>query len=458
MAHRKVLFPQGDNPPQADLYYGQDVRETLRSLPEGSVQTVVTSPPYWALRDYQGEPTVWGGDKTCAHDWEGAQLEGSYCQKCGAWCGQLGLEPSPELYVAHMVEVFQEVRRVLRDDGTLWLNISDTYFAGGSTTTYGQDPRNFEHNSTLESKYTAGTHNRPVKPRKHTTLKAKDLVGIPWRVALALQEDGWWVRNDILWRKQNPLPSSVQDRMSCTYEHVFLLSKSAKYFFDLDAIRVPHTYGEYAEDGSFSPTQQWHEEEGVIRKMDQTEGQLGTLAGPPRRNNRGVFNPRGKNPGDVWDFPTHPFSGAHFAVMPPVLSERCLLAGSSEKGCCSECGAPYKRVITREKGSVDRPNHQYDPSRPEGMTLRGGRLKQGAVVDMRWDATCECDAPISRCTVLDPFSGSGTTGMVALRRGRHYLGIDLNESYLNMAEERVRGDSYTGERSKPPEGSVLDIF
>lgn len=456
MPHKTVMFPQGDNPPMADLYYGQDVRSVLQQMPDACVHTVVTSPPYWALRNYQGEPTVWGGDQTCVHTWG----EDSFCEKCGAWSGQLGLEPLPEMFIAHMVEVFREVHRVLRHDGTLWLNIGDTYFAGGSTTAYGQDPRNFDAKSTMASRYTAGTHNRPVKPRKHSVLKPKDLVGIPWRLALALQEDGWWLRNDIIWQKPNALPSPVQDRMKCSYEHVFLLSKSQRYFFDLDAVRVPHTYGDYAEDGSFTPAGSWkkEEDEDRDRKLDEAGDAMGPNAAPPRTSGRGIFNPRGKNPGDMWCFPTQPFPGAHFAVMPSVLSERCVLAGSSEKGCCAECGAPYKRKVTRGKGAVDRPKCQYDPNRPDGMTLRGGRFSQGPVQDMTWEPGCECEAEVERCVVLDPFSGSGTTGMTALRRGRHYVGIDLNESYLDMAEERVRGDVYTGEKGKPPEGSVLDIF
>ena len=146
MTYRAVMFPQGDKPPVGELYYGQDVREVLRCLPAESVHTVVTSPPYWALRNYQGEPTVWGGDLTCVHDWgeEHRNGYGRFCSKCNAWCGQLGLEPTPEMYVANMVAVFREIKRTLRDDGTLWLNIGDTFFAGGSTTAYGQDPRQFD--------------------------------------------------------------------------------------------------------------------------------------------------------------------------------------------------------------------------------------------------------------------------------------------------------------------------
>jgi len=461
MEHRTVLFPLGDKPPKADLYYGRDVRESLRALPENCIHTVVTSPPYWALRDYKTEPVIWGADPECQHEWVSAGKShqrnrqgqggstlrpgkdaeawaqgaaclnpqvGAFCQKCGAWAGQLGLEPTPELYVEHMVEVFREVRRVLRPDGTLWLNLGDSYYAGGSTTAQSQDSRNYQEKSTLASGYTEGACERPVKPRGHDTLKPKDLVGIPWRVALALQQDGWWLRNCIIWKKANCMPSSIQDRMSSTYECIFLLSRSARYFFDLDAIRVPHTYGAYAEDGSFTPAQQWFEEEEGHRKMDQVDEYLGPNAGSPRRERRGLYNPGGKSPGDVWTFPTCPFPGAHFAVMPPNIPDRCLQAGSSEKGCCSKCGAPYVRVIER------------------------GTLRE------TWEPGCQCGAELDRCTVLDPFSGSGTTGMVALKRGRNYIGLDLNETYLNMAVERVRGDAYTEEQGIPPEGSVLDIF
>ena len=388
-----------------------DVRDGLRLLEPQSIHMVATSPPYWGLRDY-GTAQWEGGDAACEHTVRSASaMEGSrktstlgggkstvghakegYKHTCGR-CGarrvdqQLGMESTPDLYVESLVGVFREVRRVLRDDGAVWLNLGDSFS--------GQDA--------------AG-------------VKAKDLVGVPWRVALALQADGWWLRNAIIWHKLNPMPSPVQDRLSVTYEQVFLLTKSARYFFDLDAIRVPHTFGTYDAEGDFTPGQTWNEDPDVARKMDQTEGQLGTMAGPPRKFGRGQYNPGGKNPGDMWSLPTQPFPGAHFAVWPQAIPERCIRAGTSEYGVCSKCGAPWRRA---------------DP----------------------WEPSCTCKkAEVRRSVVLDPFSGSGTTGRVALRLGRDYVGIDLNESYLPMAVARLRDDPVPDGPAAPPEGSVLDIF
>lgn len=417
----RVSLAIGDSPPTGRLLYGVDVREGLRLLEAGSVNCVATSPPYWGLRDYGNEPSVWGGDPACSHEWVtrtrvrkgGATGRpdllhrlvpagsgktnattaptpyrrdmSNTCSKCGGWRGQLGLEPKVHDYVEHIVEVFREVRRVLRGDGTVWLNLGDSYADSSED------------------------------------VKTKDMVGIPWRVALALQADGWWLRNDIIWYKVNHLPSPVQDRFTCSYEHIFLLSKSAKYFFDLNAVRVPHTFGSYDEEGTFTPAQTWKEDAGDTRKMDQTEGQLGTMAGPPRKFGRGLYNPAGKNPGDCWLLPTQPFPGAHFAVWPQSIPERSIKAGTSEFGYCSTCSAPWKR-------------------------------------DPMWEPTCTCEgAGVKRAVVLDPFSGSGTTGMVALRLGRDYVGIDRNESYLSMAKARLRGESYS-EETPPLPGSALDLF
>lgn len=445
-----VPLPTGDNPPTARLLYGADVREGLHRIAENSVHCVATSPPYWGLRDYGTEGTIWGGRAGCTHEWADqgrAGDMGTSCRTCGAWRGQLGLEPDPALYVEHMVEVFREVRRVLRQDGCLWLNLGDTFASAGVD---------------------AG-------------LKPKDLVGIPWRVALALQADGWWLRNAVIWHKANHLPSPVQDRLTCSYEHIFLLTKSARYHFDLDAIRVPHTYGAYDAEGKFAPAQQWFEENAGIRKMDMTEGQLGTHAGPPRRMGRGLYNPAGKNPGDVWLLPTQPFPGAHFAVWPQVIPERCIRAGTSEYGACAVCGTPWVRVVEREdaQGNAQASGGPKAAASQEAREAGGvGRLDGGRravegstfhnnprkrVLPDRtfkgWEPACECAVEdVRRCVVLDPFCGSGTTGRVALRLGRDFIGIDLNANYLPMAVSRVRDEPMPEPPEPPAAGSVLDVF
>jgi len=264
-----------------------DVRTRLAELPDGSVQTCVTSPPYWGLRDYgQGD--------------------------------QIGLEQTPEEYVTQLVDVFREVRRVLADDGTLWLNLGDSY-ASSTKGSGGPDSA-----STLRGTKAMRNGQRMKPIRVMHGLKNKDLVGTPWRVAFALQADGWWLRQDIIWHKPNPLPESARDRCTKAHEYVFLLTKSARYKYDAAAIQE--------------------------------------ASGANRRS--------------VWKVSPKPFAGAHFAVMPEALVEPCVLAGSSP-----------------------------------------GDL------------------------VLDPFAGSGTVGVVALRHERDFVGVELNPNYAAIAEARIAGEA-----------------
>ena len=469
-----VTLALGDRPPVARLIYGVDVREGLRMLDTGSVHCCVTSPPYFGLRDY-GTAQWEGGSLECAHtvrsasamersretstlgggkDAVGHSKEGykKVCAQCGAIRidSQLGMEETPDLYVEHMVEVFREVRRVLRDDGTLWLNLGDSYAQPkGHGKWVSKGDKGDEHSQRLERFW-------EQKGAEDMGLKGKDLMGIPWRVALALQADGWWLRNALIWAKPNSMPSPVQDRFSCTYEHVFLLTKQGHYYFDLDAVRVPYTYGEYGPDGNFQPAQQWlSEDDGQDKKMDQAEEHGGMMAGPGRTHGRNQYHPGGKNPGDVFSVPTQPFSGSHFACMPEALPERFIKAGTSEYGVCSICRDPWKRVTTRTDAQGNKP--------PNGMgrKITEDTPKKKALVErvpLGWVHACDCKSEIKRALVLDPFSGSATTGRVSVRLNRDYVGIDLNESYLPMAMARVRDDPPPAPPEAPPEGSVLDVF
>lgn len=304
------------------LWHG-DAAVTLAQLPTGSVDCIVTSPPYFGLRDY-------GVD------------------------GQIGAEPTPAEFVDALTAVFREARRVLADDGTLWLNLGDSYSAPtgqgnkGPTVTLegGGRPSGRRDRTTI-----------PAPRRSQFDRPAKNLLGMPWRVAFALQDDGWILRNDIIWRKPNAMPESANDRLSGKHEHVFMLTKSPRYRFDLDAIReAAITADRPGPRRSYAP--------GSASSMaaDGThQAMTGSFAGLP-------LNENGRNPGDVWSIPTVPFPGAHFATMPPDLARRCILAGC----------------------------------RPGGV-------------------------------VLDPFSGSGTTGLAATENGRRYVGIDLNEDYLALS-------------------------
>ena len=251
---------------EANRIYCGDCLEALQQIPDGVFQTCVTSPPYWGLRDYGIEPQVWGGDIECDHVWGGfqtgrvtgggdrppdnkwlngpsldSQQERAFCLHCNAWLGSLGLEPTPGLFVQHLVEIFREVRRVLRDDGTLWLNLGSSYWGGKGKSGY-ELPHEVEERGAKGETLQAG-HNVPgymdMRPAdgKHPVFKPKDLVPIPWMVAMALQRDGWWLRSDIIWHKPNPMPESVTDRPTKSHEYLFLLAKSKRYFYDADAVR-----------------------------------------------------------------------------------------------------------------------------------------------------------------------------------------------------------------------------
>jgi DNA modification methylase len=258
-----------------------DCIEGLRTLPDASVHCCVTSPPYWGLRDY-------------GHD------------------GQIGLEATPEAYVDRMVEVFREVRRVLRDDGTCWVNLGDSY-SGGKT---GRD----DADRTIRLRGNAGDTIRQgdVYACKNRTvpdgLKPKDLVGIPWRVAFALQADGWWLRQDIIWHKPNPMPESVRDRCTKAHEYVFLLTKSERYFYDAEVLREPYADG-VGKDRLACP-----------------KASVGRGGNEANRLRSEFYKNGGRNRRSVWTVTTKPYSGAHFATMPPDLVEPCILAGCPEGG------------------------------------------------------------------------------------------------------------------------------
>lgn len=288
--------------------YAGDAKQVVSCLPEVSIQTTITSPPYFGLRSYLRDDDPEKG------------LE-------------IGSESSLSAYLGSLVAVFSAVWNVTRDDGTLWINLGDSYVPRG-TKRIGTDPL-------------YPVRSVPIRPPAPSGLRAKNMMGVPWRLAFALQDAGWILRNDIIWRKTNPMPFSGKDRLASTYEHFFLFSKQPHYYFDLDAVRVPH-------------------------RSDPSRAGKNALRGQAairkRGPNAGRYHPVGKNPGDVWDIATRPFPGAHYATFPPELPRRAVLASAK-------------------------------------------------VGD----------------TVLDPFMGSGTTGMVALELGRQFVGVDLDSRSLDLA-------------------------
>ena len=378
-----------------------DNLETMRTWPSNSVHCCVTSPPYWGLRDY-------------GHD------------------GQIGLEDTPEAYVAKMVEVFREVRRVLRDDGTLWLNLGDSYASTGGDLNKRKPGFSITGHARLVEEGGARPGNRVPPPG----LKPKDLVGIPWRVAFALQADGWWLRQDIIWHKPNPMPESVTDRCTKANEYVFLLTKSERYFYDAEAVKEPSQANDEskkrAEYGRYDASDGTAKRNTRTGKPDYLQA-VGNDYGGESRNKR-----------DVWTVATHPYKGAHFATFPPKLIEPCILAGTSEEGCCPACGTPWERVVEREG----------DGTRQAGnaRALAMGHTSYGLTACMRagepatsrttgWRPGCECGGEPVPCTVLDPFGGSGTTAEVALKLGRRAMLIELNPDYVDM--QTIRAKSQT---------------
>lgn len=348
-----------------------DCIEQLKTLPDESIDCCVTSPPYYGLRDY-GTGTWVGGDPNCKHRGKPFAIRAHINQNCTGGndiknqqvyepfkkvcplCGairedkQIGLEETPEQCVEHLVEVFREVRRVLRKNGTLWLNIGDSYCNSNG---YARASEKFQR----KGRNDAPANDRDLKALHESGLKTKDLIGIPWMLAFALRADGWYLRQDIIWSKPNPMPESVRDRCTKSHEYMFLLSKSQRYYYDCDAIK---------EMAKTKPTKRNKHKEGY--QADYTKGDRFS---PGER----VYGADGfRNKRDVWSVPLRPLKEAHFATFPEKLIEPCVLAG----------------------------------------------CRQGGIV-------------------LDPFFGSGTTGVVALKHGRDFVGCELNPEYVEIAKRRT---------------------
>ena len=395
-----------------------DVRQVLKRLEAGSVHCVVTSPPYWGLRDYGVE-------------------------------GQLGLEESPEAWVEQLVAAFDEVHRVLRKDGTVWLNVGDAYCSSGSHGP-GRSDMLLERPKNHRAEYRAanGVRERGVQGFKH-----KDRLGLPHMLVFALRAAGWYWRDEIIWHKTAPMPESTRDRTTQSHEFVFLLSKSSRYFYDQDAVREPAS-GTAHSRGLGPPPQGWDTGPGNhrLKRGRYRPGDPGGFDQAVRR----VVTTRNKR--SVWTLPPEPFAGAHFATFPTKLVTPCVEAGTSERGVCPECGTPWTRVVEFGGADVDHQracggdaNGLYsgaatkdygaagaeDPSAVKARILAGMRERK----TVGWEPGCEhvCD-PVP-ATLLDPFSGAGTTGLVAQRLGRSYIGCELNPEYAELSRKRIRDDS-----------------
>lgn len=398
-----------------------NVLDQLRALREQGrkVKCVVTSPPYWGLRDYGLPPTVWGGNPRCDHVWgadvrhtggagrQGATSQrkgranvkaqetvreaGNFCEYCGAWRGCHGLEPTPELFVEHEVQIFSLVWEILDDDGTLWLNLGDGYAGSWGAQSRANTTDANEIASTLEGASMLSARQMAAAPKSACTgslkrtpgLKNKDLIGVPWRVALALQASGWYLRSDIIWSKPNPMPESVRDRPTKAHEYLFLFSKQEDYYYDQEAVLEPVSEGTHARLAQNIAAQIGSERAHAGEKTNGNmkavaRGSARKLAAGSGTKNNDSFDeamaimPDLRNKRTVWTVPTYSYKGAHFATFPPDLIKPCILAGT----------------------------------------------KPGE-------------------TVLDPFGGSGTTGQVAIELGREAILIELNTAYVELIRQRT---------------------
>lgn len=401
-----------------------DCREVLRALPADSVHCVVTSPPYWGLRIYAGD-----------------------------LAGQIGLEPTLGEHIAVLVEVMREVRRVLRPDGTVWLNYGDCYAtspngrSAAATKAAGGDDRTFRDKpfSTIGPIY--DPNHRVVTSRQRNRdhgiaasggrvvaaglLKPKDLVMAANRLAIALQDDGWWVRSETIWAKPNPMPESVTDRPAVAHEKVFLLTKVGRYYYDAQAVRQETTGNAHRrrKDGERRPA----------KGSDAKDNRPGTW--------RDTYLPSGRNLTTVWTIPTAPFADAHFATFPPRLVELCVAAGTSAHGVCSVCGAPWKRVLGEPEPAEGRGSGNLVRTPGEDRIAGASHVGRGFPWEpserpsLGWQPTCTCEgADVVPATVLDPFGGAGTVAMVADRMQRSAISIDLSGEYIDIARRRCCGD------------------
>ena len=451
--------------PIFDNGYARLCQADARALPvaDRSVHCVVTSPPYWGLRDY-GLADWDGGDPNCSHltpdtsHTSSGNLQSKAANKSEgvlAWpngvCGHcgvrqqaagIGLEPTLSEWLDNIVAVGREVWRVLRDDGVFFLNLGDAY-AGSSK---GRNADGTHADGGGKQHTNAGSTNGLIPGKRIERgpdsgrwgmgdtavdgLPAKNLMGQPWRAAFALQDDGWILRSAIVWHKPNPMPESVSDRPTNAYEMVFLFAKQPRYFYDAEAVRQPSLDPTDNRAARSTPAQKRMPSERVngIRPSDKTY---------PAANLR-----------NVWAIPTQGRPDAHFATYPDELPRRCILAGTSERGVCADCGAPWTRMV--ERGELIKTgtsgNTKPPPMKGEsGKMVRADGFHGSGITPgmsrenktLGWQPTCDCGAATVPATVLDPFIGRGTTAIVAQRLGRRSIGVDLNSDYLALARKNL---------------------
>lgn len=432
--------------------FNLDVFNGLKQIKSNSVDCIVTSPPYWGLRDY-------GVD------------------------GQLGLEKHPKEYIENLVKVFRETKKVLKDSGSLWLNLGDSYFGGKGKSSYeteGQLQERINSDKTLQKQPQTIKFDRPSDIAKidGRWLQAKQKMLMPHRVAIAMQDDGWILRNDIVWHKPSHMPSPVRDRLTNSFEYLFHFVKQKKYYYDLDSIREPHTEGSIARAGrAVSNTHKYADQS---NNPKNTRPNIKELAGKPmhglhlwRKNNKELkdkgigdisdysfegadymvkdLNSKGKNPADMWSLTTEGFSEAHFACFPTKLVRKPLLA-TCPKEVCSKCNMArerilepspeYKKILESQRGT----EYYKAAARKEAIRTGNAFGKRASRLNSNYQtkgwSNCGCGAVFNPGIVLDPFVGSGTTLLEAQNQGKSGIGIELNPEYISLIKLRLNGDRF----------------
>jgi len=432
--------------PFVTLYQGHAL-DVLRELPPESVDCVLCSPPYWGLRSYKTEPIVWDNHSGCEHEWgdtikrgragweatpegqkqykpaesDAYQSQSNFCLKCHGWKGELGLEPTIELYISHLLQVFDEVKRILKKTGTCWVNIGDSYYGGGFGYEKDLSAEEFAKKYPKQGS-NAGTcmdwkERKMVGDTKRgNLLPAKSLCLIPERFALGMVERGWILRNRIVWYKSNPMPESVKDRFTGTYEDVFFFTKSRKYWFEQQ----------------FEP----HLEESLERYQhgfhrDKIAGDGYVMADAYTK----VYgNPLGRNKRDVWEINTQPYPEAHFATFPEDLCKTPILSGCPAM-ICKKCGKARERIY--ERGDYQRHETEAFHLATHGQGANRSKHSPPLEVTDKGYSDCGCGAGWEPGVLLDPFCGSGTALAVAKSLGRKAIGIDVNRKYCDLCVKRI---------------------
>ena len=412
--------------------------DVLKTFPDESLDMCITSPPYWGLRDYGTEGQMWGGDEKCEHDFDKStrklhsgtwgekdnalphfknatklnwEVEDRTCNKCGAWKGELGLEPTPEMFINNLCDIFDEVKRVLRPHGSCWVNLGDSYV---------RNPSQQDSVGKTGIKSTKYEYNFKHKKSYSSTYKAKSLVQIPSRFAIEMTERGWILRNEIIWHKPSCLPSSATDRFTVDFEKMFFFTKNPKYYFKQQIEPVKEVSLKRAQYG-----------------LNQTDNaQKAVNVQNMKKMGTRFVNPNGRNKRTVWDVNTASFKGAHFAVYPPELIKSPIDAGCPEL-VDKVTGLPRERNIEKqslERHELPKDHPSYRPERYEGKYEQGQRY---ATYDDKGYTDGRDDKEFLPGIVLDPFFGSGTTAEVAMNQDKDWVGIELNPDFIEISDKRL---------------------